>query len=313
MTNSRPILDAADQSFFPSDDSTVCPDVFIKLWVDELSQGSRPWPKPHVRGTDHLVYLGFDAGSSIAVNLNSRRIIGRVSPQFAADAGYWNRVVFPMLLSVIAGSAGVVELHCACVAHGGEGLLLAGPSRSGKSTLAVALGSLGFRFLSDDRTLCSLRDERLYSWSLSGDLKLRSEARAWFPELSSFCDLEGGERETRLDPEHLNRMRRARICKPCWLIFLDRQDTECFHLTSMSRKQAVERLEADLMAEFPETIERQSKVISALVNLPCSLLRYGGSPWAVAPKLAAHFEDVLRSDQTSNISTGFASPIAIVQ
>lgn len=314
-TNSPAIVEAAQQSFFPTDDSPASADFSINLWVDEQSQGIGRWPKPYVRGLDHLVYLGFDAGSSIAINLRSRHIIGRVSPEFAADGGYWNRVVFPMLLSVISGSAGVAELHCACVTHGEDGMLLSGPSRSGKSTLAVALGSLGLRFLSDDRTFCSLREGELSAWGLLADLKLRAEAHEWFPQSKGHCcSAASGEPEVRLPPENLS-LRRSRRCKPRCLVFLDRRDMECFCLSSVSEKEAAERLEADLMAELPETTAHQSAVISCLVNISSAVLRYGGSPWTVAPKLAAYFEGVCKAPIKSGALTGPAShkSIALVK
>lgn len=300
-TNSPAILEAAGQSFFLLDRSAERPDFSVRLWVDAQSHGTRPWPKPYVRGIDHLVFLGFDAGSSIAVNLMTKCVIGRVSPQFAADSEYWNCVVFPMLLSVIAGSAGLAELHCACVAREQDGMLLAGPSGSGKSTLAVALAGMDFGFLSDDRTFCSVQGRQLAVWGLMGDLKLRRDANTWFPELTRFSSSHAwnGQLEVRLLPENLNGVRRTRRCKPRCLVFLDRQDVEEFQVATISRQEATERLEADLMAEFPETRALQSEVISSLVGLPRVRLRYGGSPWTVTPKLAAYFEYVRRTRASS--------------
>jgi serine kinase of HPr protein (carbohydrate metabolism regulator) len=56
------------------------------------------------------------------------------------------------------------------------GLLLVGPGRSGKSTLAVALARAGFAFLSDHRTFCSWRNGKLSAWGLATTLKLRDDA-----------------------------------------------------------------------------------------------------------------------------------------
>ena len=306
-TNSTAIHAAARQSFFLSDDSRECPDFFLKLWVDQQIRGVQPWPKPYVRGLDHLVYLGFDAGSSIAVNLIAKSVIGRVSPQFADDGDYWKRVVFPMLLSVIAGAAGVVELHCACVASGGDGMLLAGPSGSGKSTLAVALARMSFGFLSDDRTFCSDQGGELAAWGLLSDLKLRPEAGKWFPELKgpSSSKAEEGKPEIRLLPENLSGVQRTRRCKPRCLVFLERSDAEAFLVRTISKEEATQRLESDLMAEVPETRARQSAVIVRLVGLPRALLRYGGSPWSVAAKLAEYFEEIRR---TATNPTAFPLP-----
>jgi len=74
------------------------------------------------------------------------------SPATAADASYWETVIFPMLLTITGGTIGSAELHCACLARGDDGLLVAGPSGSGKSTLALSLAQIGFSFLSDAET-----------------------------------------------------------------------------------------------------------------------------------------------------------------
>ena len=45
-----------------------------------------------------------------------------------------------------------LQVHASCVARSGEGVLIAGPSGSGKSDLALRLLNRGFTLVSDDRT-----------------------------------------------------------------------------------------------------------------------------------------------------------------
>lgn len=49
-----------------------------------------------------------------------------------------------------------LTLHASCVADGGKGLLILGPSGSGKSALALALIALGARLVADDRVELSV-------------------------------------------------------------------------------------------------------------------------------------------------------------
>jgi HPr kinase/phosphorylase len=58
---------------------------------------------------------------------------------------------------VTGAEAGAVTLHAGCVALDGRGLLILGPSGSGKSALALQLMALGCGLVSDDRT-CLHRD-----------------------------------------------------------------------------------------------------------------------------------------------------------
>ncbi len=58
-------------------------------------------------------------------------------------------------------SADRVNLHGGCVALSGRGVLILGPSGSGKSSLALQLMALGCDLVSDDRTDIALRDGAL--------------------------------------------------------------------------------------------------------------------------------------------------------
>ena len=68
------------------------------------------------------------------------------------------------------------NLHASCVAIGGRAILLAGPSGSGKSDLALRLIDRGFTLVSDDRTIVSKEGERLVATApatIKGKLEIR--------------------------------------------------------------------------------------------------------------------------------------------
>lgn len=68
------------------------------------------------------------------------------------------------------------NLHASCVAIDGRAILLAGPSGSGKSDLALRLIDRGFTLVSDDRTIVSKEGERLVATSpatIKGKLEIR--------------------------------------------------------------------------------------------------------------------------------------------
>jgi hypothetical protein len=219
-------------------------------------------------------------------------MIGRFSAQMAADRDHWKTVIFPILLSIVAGSLGIVELHCACVASEHGGILLAGPSGSGKSTLSFALAQSGLGFLSDDRTFCSLREGRLSAWSVPTLLKLRPEAGAWFEEFhgQQARDMLNGEPVFRFDPVRQFGLRRPQRCEPRQIIFLERRAESGFCLGAISRSEAAARLEQDLMAEFPAALEKQAVIIDKLTQLPCWRLQYAGRPQEIAEQLVRHFK-----------------------
>lgn len=56
---------------------------------------------------------------------------------------------------------GPVTLHATCVADGGRGLLILGPSGSGKSALALQMMALGAVLVADDRVVLTRAGPRL--------------------------------------------------------------------------------------------------------------------------------------------------------
>ena len=289
-TNCAQLLDAARESFLPVSQPALPDDFSIRFWIDDADLAQPPWPKPYVRGLDHLVFAGFDVGSSMIADLRTRRVIGRFSAGIAADTAYWRTVIFPMLLSVLAGSVGLVELHAACVARDQRGLVLIGPSGSGKSTLALAMTQAGFRFLSDDRIFCSQKQGKLLAWGMPRPLKLRREAAAWF---EAFRDREpqyvqNGELVFHCEPNQQFGRERSPECEPRLLVFLDRRKGSDFRMTKMTPLEARSGIERDLMAEAPEAVQIQAETIDKLLTLPCWHLKYGGRPQVVADQLVRH-------------------------
>jgi hypothetical protein len=293
-TNFAPILEVAHEVFLPVTSSGRGTDFSLRLWVDPQSCSQPPWPKPYVRGLNHLVFAGFDSDSSMLLDVYKRRVLGRFSMNMGSDRNYWKAVIFPVLMSVVAASVGIAELHCSCVVKGDKGYLLAGPTGSGKSTLALALARAGLAFLSDDRTFCSVGTEGLLAWGLAASVKLRLEARNWFEEVvhREPTGVEGGESILRFDPELQFGLKRAKFCEPECLIFLERHEEPKFCLTEMSSREAAELIDQELMAEPPASIEKQRDVIERLVTIPRWRLRYGGDPTAVSAKLKRFLERI---------------------
>jgi hypothetical protein len=289
-TNCEHLLEAARDTFLPAELQGNPADFSLRFWVDGAAAPQLSWPKPYLRGLDHLVFAGFDAHNSMLADLRTRRVIGRFSMAMAADTRYWKMVIFPMLLSIMAGSVGLVELHASCVASDEMGLILAGPTRSGKSTLAKALTEAGFRLLSDDRTFCSLKNGKLHAWGLPRPIKLRREAASWFEEFRDRepTDIQNGERVFHFDPKQNS----AAKCEPRLLVFLDRQDGFGFSMSPMNRSEARSHIDKDLLAESPDSIRKQAEPLDKLLSLRCCRLRYGGRPQVIAEQLADLFLNV---------------------
>ena len=60
-------------------------------------------------------------------------------------------------------AVGRLTLHATCVALDGRGVLITGPSGSGKSALALSLMALGAQLVADDQVTLSLREGALWA------------------------------------------------------------------------------------------------------------------------------------------------------
>src|SRR5262245_6039959 len=262
-------------------------DIRLRFWVDEESSADERKPKAYFRGLGHLVFAGFDEKNSLLINLRNRFAAGRFTPELANDAQFWKTILFPSLLTILGPTVGLTPLHCACVSWNGSGLLLAGESGSGKSTLSLALAQAGFDFLSDDRTLIGDREGKILAWSLSPEMKHSAGAVAHFPALKEIDHYEiwEGEPLFRFDPVKTFGLRRAELCEPRWIIFLERQSEPAFTLEEIDPEEAVQRLQKDLHRETLTTAEREWRTIDLLSRRECRTLRYGGNPHTIAGAL----------------------------
>ena len=103
-----------------------------------IGRSGPPWPKPCYRGLGDLVFAGFNSENSLLLDLGKRRVFGRLSPAMGADQAYWRTLIFPNLLTLLGPTIGLTELHCACVAQNGGGILLWGAAGSGKRRWATS-------------------------------------------------------------------------------------------------------------------------------------------------------------------------------
>jgi len=297
-TNFEPILQMAEVC---CDRQRIEEDVSVKvnlrLWVDPSSNSRPPRSKPYLRGLDHLIFAGLDPQNSLLLDLRDRQVLGRLTAEIAADPSLWKTVIFPVLLATFGGAAGRAVLHCGCVAWKGRGILLAGDSGSGKSTLSLALAQTGFGFVSDDRTILSLKEGQLLAAGLGPCLKLRPAATVHFPRLKTRIPTDWPNEQSAiyLDPTEEFGVERVHSCAPQSLFFLEQETGPAFSVEEISSNEVTSRLESGLPRETAEAMRDQRQVIDSVAERECYVLRYGGSPngiaWALRGFLADRFEN----------------------
>jgi hypothetical protein len=290
-SNAAEVLAAARQIFQPAND--VASPIALTIWcyVDSRILEEKPWPQPHFRGLDHLVYAAYGPGSSMLMDLRLRRVIGMFSPAMACDLDYWKYVLLPILLGVTSASIGITPLHCACLVKDGRGLILGGASGAGKSTLALSLSLSKFAYLSDDWTYFSQSGSRVHAWGLPTSVKLLPDTVKFFPRLTNTQLVRSlnGELAYEVDPVQVFGADRSLCCEPEWVVFIERSEEPRAVFRPISSEDAFARFASELEV-LPSCISEmwiaQLKTIKTLVSRECWVLRHGLTPALVAEELS---------------------------
>lgn len=95
----------------------------------------------------------------------------------------WREPVFTFALLELLRHRGLYHLHAAGVERGGAGVLLAGDTGSGKTTLTLLLARAGWRFLGDDAVLLRLTPERVEARALPMPFHVDPALAGCLPEL----------------------------------------------------------------------------------------------------------------------------------
>lgn len=124
------------------------------------------------------------AGSSGVADAGRRRVDARVTGTLLHNAQHFRYSVLEALTLALLTRLDRQPFHAAALVHDHTAVLLAGPSGTGKSTLAWAAARTGrYALLAEDVVYVQSSTPRL--WGLPGFLHLPPSARSHFPELSA--------------------------------------------------------------------------------------------------------------------------------
>jgi hypothetical protein len=245
---------------------------------------------PHFRARGNFAFARFTLADSFWFNLRTREVFGTCSPELADDYRRWRSHIFPALLGILSASIGVAPVHAACLVHKGKGILLAGRSGTGKSTLTIAMTRRGYELLSDDWTYLSDPEdsadrEAVQAWGLPVPVKLLPDASSFFPELHTYqVDVSlNGEIAYEFFPEESFGIERSLRCPVRAVVLLERGIRPGCSMLPISSNEAIEPLGAGLA----DCYRRQLDLIRrAVKNAPCHRFSFNDHP-----EKAAHVLD----------------------
>ena len=148
-SNSVTTLEAADRSWSTYRRRYNYVPLDIRL---ALSQSGSPGcvEQPTFRSQGHLLSIVVDRENFASLDLNAGFAFGWATEATAQNQEYFRQCLLDVMVYPLLEVRHLITLHAACVIYQGKGILLAGNSGAGKSSLSYACARRGWTFVSDD-------------------------------------------------------------------------------------------------------------------------------------------------------------------
>ncbi len=148
-SNSPLVLEAAEISWGTYQNRFKTPPLDVRCLVSDSESPACAEP-PVFRSQNHLLSIVADNENFACLDLERAFSFGWVSQKTVESTEYFRQCFLDVMIYPLLEIRYLVTLHAACVLFEGRGVLLAGDSGAGKSSLAYACASRGWTFVSDD-------------------------------------------------------------------------------------------------------------------------------------------------------------------
>jgi hypothetical protein len=284
-SNSRLIMDAAEVSWSGCGQRFEVPPIEIRLLVsDSHSPGLRD--APVFRSQGHLISIAGDSENFAVLDLRGGFSFGWVTKNTAANAEYLRQCFLDVMIYPLLETRHMATVHAACVNRNGKGVLLAGDSGAGKSSLSYACARRGWTYISDDTSAFIRSAPRPLVIGRPQKFRFCEEAGDLFPEFRGRQSTVRmyGKPTIEVRTSTLEGLRTADQSPVDYVIFLNRRAYEGGPpaLLAISPELAWGQLRKSLWeVEVPEFQERHD-ALRRLLAIPAWELRYGDLGAAVA-------------------------------
>lgn len=254
------------------------PPLDVRVLVAETPGPARTDP-PVFRSQGNLMTIVIDAENFASLDLNAGFGFGWVTRATADKSEYFRQCFLDVMTYCLLETRYLVTIHSACVQHRGIGILLAGASGAGKSSLAYACARRGWTYISDD---LSVFRRASYTPVIIGhpeNIRFRESAGQLFPE---FEGLTGtlrpcGKPSIEIRTASLDGFATADESSVSCLVFLNREGFPGGMpvLVPVSTEVAWERLSSSLWAVQLPAFEERVEALRRLLDLRLYEIRYG--------------------------------------
>ena len=283
-SNSRLVIAAAELSWGTYNQQFACAPLDVRLMVSESSSPALTEP-PVARSQGHLLTIVGDAENYVCLDLRSGFSFGWVTPNTAASTAYFRQCFANVMVYPLIEIRHLLTIHAACVSFAGKGILLAGESGAGKSSLAYACARRGWTYVSDDSSAFVREAETPLVIGHPQKFRFRDSVGELFPEFRGLRSTirAYGKPTIEIRTRELGHLRTADTSSIDCIVFLNRKGYRNGppRLSRVSTEEARKELIRSVWAvDMPEYGERLAAV-ERLLAIPAYEMRYGGLDAAI--------------------------------
>jgi len=249
--------------------------VEVRCMVAESGATECP-PTPVWRAQGHLLTAIADRENYFCCDLQRGLGFAWVTPATVADGGYFRYSVLEGIATTLIETLYLASVHAACLVLDGHGVLLAGDSGAGKSSLAYACARRGWTYCSDDGSSLVRRGSGRTVIGNPSLFRFRSTAGELFPEFRGMKDHRRGNGKPTIEvsTSSLPTIRTTPEASVDYLVFLDRSAGGDARLHRIPAAEALKRLYfCPWPTELPSTGEQRAAV-ERLAGAPAYELHY---------------------------------------
>jgi hypothetical protein len=245
----------------------------LRFLVSDCSTRRKP-PNAVFRAQSNLLAILADAHNFATCDLVDGFGFACLTKAAVLNREYLRQQFLEAMAYTLLDTSHVVALHAACVEKDGRGVLLAGDSGAGKSSLAYACTRRGWTYISDDATLLALRRPGRTVIGNPQAFRFRPSVTQLFPEIHATTKSRNGKPTMEIRTEHLANIVTAHETDVDHIVFLHRAEVETPHLAPVSREDALRRL---IQNPWPPELlihEERVEAIERLLDARCHELTY---------------------------------------
>jgi hypothetical protein len=247
----------------------------IRFLISEIPTRRKP-PNPAVRAQSNLVTIVADSHNFASCDLVGGFGFACLTKAAVMNRDYLRQYFLEAMAYMLLDTSRIVALHAACVGKDHQGVLLAGDSGAGKSSLAYACARRGWTYVSDDASSLVLRKPGRVVIGSPQAFRFRPSASHLFPELHGTTKARNGKPTMEIRTEHLPHVITADECEIDYIVFLHRSEIEVdtARLAPVSREEALRRLVQNPWPSELLILEERVAAIERLLEARCYELTY---------------------------------------